>query len=128
MFIRFVTSEIDRQSGRRRGLFYAAYELEDRKEVGASDLEQLRAIHAWFSKNMCEPTRLTLSSRPHATAQALSWFRETAIDHISKMREMQIVLAKHGVFAETLRTSRPGYIVYEDAHQVVAHPFADTPN
>jgi hypothetical protein len=127
MFIRFVTSQIDPQSGRRQGLFYAAYEVERRVAMGRNDFDQLQNIHAWFARNMSEPTRAALSSRPHAEARALSWFRQTAVEHVSKMRELQVVLARQGVFADTLRTSRPGYIVYQDTYQVLAHPFADTP-
>jgi hypothetical protein len=32
-----------------------------------------------------------------------------------------------GIEIEELRTTRPGYLVYEDRHQVVALPFTDTP-
>jgi hypothetical protein len=127
MHIRFVTAKRDSQSGRRQGLFYAAYELEARLDVSLADRNALDEIHNWFSKNMWEPTRATRSSRPNRTATAISWFREEAIAHVSKMRELQAVLEKYGIFAETLRTTRPGYIVYEDKYQVVAYPFADTP-
>ena len=43
------------------------------------------------------------------------------------MREYQRVLEAYDIRLEMLRTERPGYIVYEDDHQVVAYPFADTP-
>jgi hypothetical protein len=36
------------------------------------------------------------------------------------------VLEQHGVSVEMLRTSKPGYVVYEDRYQVVAVPFRDT--
>ena len=47
--------------------------------------------------------------------------------HIRRMREYQQTLETYGLTVEMLRTERPGYIVYEDEHQVVAYPFADTP-
>lgn len=128
MFIRFVTNNRDAQSGRRQGLFYAAYELEESGVANSRDVEALAEIHHWFAKNLCEPTRAAVSSRPHAKNQALSWFKECAKEHVSRMREMQRILEAYGVFAETLRTRRPGYVLYEDDHQVVAQPFADTPN
>jgi hypothetical protein len=40
---------------------------------------------------------------------------------------MILILEAHGVVVERIRTQRPGYIVYEDEHQVAAYPFADTP-
>ena len=73
------------------------------------------------------PSRFSLSARPHAKAQALSWFRDSAAEHIRQIREYQQILEIYGVSVEALRTARPGYIVYEDEHQVVAYPFADTP-
>lgn len=127
MFIRFVVNNRDAQSGRRQGLFYAAYELERAGTASPHDVEALARIHDWFAKNLCEPTRASISTRPHAKAQALSWFRETATEHVSRMREIQSILSAYGVATETLRTRRPGYVVYEDDHQVVAQPFADTP-
>ena len=42
------------------------------------------------------------------------------------MRECQRILEAHGIVVEMLVTQRPGYIVYEDAYQVAAYPFADT--
>ncbi len=37
------------------------------------------------------------------------------------------ILEAHDVFLKAITTDRPGYVVYEDAHQIVATPFADTP-
>lgn len=93
----------------------------------SSDGEALRATYAWFKANLLVPTRFSLSARPHAKAQALSWFRDSAAEHVRQMREYQRLLQSYGFGVEMLRTERPGYIVYEDDHQVVAYPFADTP-
>lgn len=38
---------------------------------------------------------------------------------------MVYILEQHNVYVRVLKTDRPGYIVYEDQHQVVAEPFAD---
>lgn len=127
MYVRFVVGTRDEQSGRRQGLFYAAYELADRGALSREELADLDDIHEWFAKNLTEPTRASWSARPHAKGQALSWFKESAVAHVSKMRALQAVLKEHGVFADVLRTARPGYVVYEDDHQVLAYPFADTP-
>ena len=32
-------------------------------------------------------------------------------------------LSEHGIHARMVQTARPGYVVYEDAHQVAAEPF-----
>jgi hypothetical protein len=57
--------------------------------------------------------------------RALSWFKDTAIDHIAQIRELVSILENHGVHVRTLKTRRVGYIVYEDEYQIVAEPFAD---
>jgi hypothetical protein len=108
MYIRFVIAKRDERSGRRQGLFYAAYELADRGGLSADDLADLDEIHEWFAKNMSEPTRASWSTRPHAKGQALSWFKESATSHVSRMRALQALLSEYGVFADTLRTARPG--------------------
>jgi len=38
---------------------------------------------------------------------------------------MVYILEQHNVYVRVLKTDRPGYIVYEDEHQVVAEPFAN---
>lgn len=42
------------------------------------------------------------------------------------MRRLCQILNEHDIDTMTLSTFRPGYVVYEDEHQVAAEPFADT--
>ena len=42
------------------------------------------------------------------------------------MREYQALLESYGFAVQMLREKRPGYVVYEDQHQVVAYPFSET--
>jgi hypothetical protein len=55
----------------------------------------------------------------------ISWFKATAEEHISKIRELIALLENHGVRVEMIKTTRPGYVIYEDNFQIVAVPFAD---
>jgi hypothetical protein len=127
VFIRFVTGILDIRSGRRQGVFEAGGALRRSGRMSANDLERLDELRDWFVDNLPVPTRFSLSPRPHRKAQALSWFKDDAIIFIGRMREYQSVLESYDVRLDMLRTERPGYIVYEDDHQVVAYPFADTP-
>ena len=127
MFIRFVIDDLDPDSGRRQGLFQAGDALLESGRFSTEDAERLRTLYAWFKANLSVPDRFALSARPHAKAQALSWFRDSATEHIRRMRGYHQLLEAHGVAVAILRTKRPGYIVYEDEHQVVAYPFADMP-
>jgi len=47
------------------------------------------------------------------------------MQHIGRIYEMVCILEQHGIYVQVLKADRPGYIVYQDEHQVVAEPFAD---
>jgi hypothetical protein len=72
------------------------------------------------------PDALRALFKPHRKAQAISWFRDTATEQIGRMREYQAVLESYGYVVHMLRDRRPGYVLYQDEHQVVAYPFSDT--
>lgn len=127
MLVRFVTPKIDPRSGRRQGLFAAARDLRESGRLSAGDEARLDAIRERFSINLSVPNRFSLSARAHAKEQAISWFKDTSQDCISRMRDYASVLDDYDVLTEMIRTLRPGIVVYEDDHQVVAYPFADTP-
>jgi hypothetical protein len=127
MFVRFVTKTIDKDSGRRQGLFQAGKALRENGILSAEDLEHLERILAWFNEHLERPKRLTISKRSNRKAQAISWLRDTATEHIAKMREFQRVLERNGVSVEMIKAERLGYVLYEDEFQVAAYPFSDTP-
>lgn len=126
MFIRFVINQNDEDSGRRTGLFQAMFDLES--SAGLRDYEQAQydEIHEWFRKNLKAPTSFARSSKPHAKKVALSWFKNSAVEHIAKMHQVAHILRAHGINVEILKTGKPGYVVYEDQHQVAAEPFHET--
>lgn len=83
---------------------------------------------AWFEANMAQPDRLSASRHPRAQETALSWVKASADEHVRRLRLLATLVEQVGHFGiDQLRTERPGYIVFEDDHQVVALPFADTP-
>ncbi len=94
--------------------------------LSRDDWDRLAAAREWFELHLERPARLAVSRRPHAKAQAISWFKNTASEHITQMRELQHILEKHGDAVEVLTTQRPGYIVYEDEFQIAAYPYRDT--
>jgi hypothetical protein len=127
MLVRFVIHRRDPNSGRRQGLFQAAKALRDSGLLSAKDDDALEDIWGWFNRHLERPARLALSSRPHSKAQALSWFRDSATNHIAKMRSFAEILERYGIAVQMVRTNRPGYVLYEDEFQIAAYPFADTP-
>ena len=97
MFIRFVITSKDENSGRRQGLFQAAYQLRASGQMNANDEQRLGQVLHWFDENLAEPDRFAVSSKPRRKAQAISWFRDAATDHIARMREFQTLLDHYGV-------------------------------
>jgi len=127
MYIRFVIHTKDNDSGRRQGLFQALSELEQAKILQENELNKWKEIYNWFRKNLNKPCKFSRSSKPHAKNVAISWFKDLAIEHITKMHDLRKILEHYGIAVEVLRTNRPGYIVYQDKYQVAAEPFSDTP-
>lgn len=126
MFLRFIVHEIDEDSGRRQGLFQSLVEIRERNELYGYELERVKEIHEWFNANLKKPSTFSRSNKPHALNKAISWFKDSADTHISYMRELAAILENHGLRIDVIRTERPGYIVYEDEHQVTAEPFSDS--
>jgi hypothetical protein len=126
MFVRFVIHKNDEDSGRRQGLFQAMTDLEESGNLEAHEQERYDEVYEWFRKNLRKPRSFTRSSKPHAKKVALSWFKDTAAEHIAKMHEVAFILHSHGIEVQVLRTERPGYVVYEDELQVAAEPFSET--
>ena len=127
MYVRFVIQHNDEDSGRRQGLFQALSDLEDSGVLLPHEQTTWEESYQWFRKNLLKPRRLSRSSKYHAKNLALSWFKDSATEHIKRMYVLVQILQAHGVLVEVIRTDRPGYIVYEDRYQVAAEPFSETP-
>ncbi len=126
MYLRFVVNEKVEDSNRLQGLFATGYKLSDDQKLSYIEQGQFTALTQWFGKNLKTPTKFTRSRNPNAKEKALSWFKDSAKEHISKMRELAELLKNHGITVRMIREKRVGYIVYEDEFQVVAMPFDDT--
>jgi hypothetical protein len=126
MYIRFVINTLDARSGRRKGIFAGMGLLKRRDDLHPEDFKCYRALADWFNENLDMPPRFNRSSRPHATPKALSWFKDSAAEHIARTRELAEIFDKYNIPVTMLKTDRPGYIVYESDKQVVAEPYADT--
>ena len=128
MFLRFVVAELDDESHRELGVFHAARGLHDKQLLSDEEEEILGEIRDWFNQNLEKPTRFTTAKPPYYRKRqnGISWFKDSAREHIVKMREMAAVLKRHDVPVRMIKASRPGYIVYEDDFQIVAVPFADS--
>ena len=95
MFIRFVIHSNDIDSGRRQGLFQALRELETQGLLSEHEVENYYELRDWFRKNLRKPVSFTRSSKPHAKKVALSWFKDTATQHISTSAHQHISTSAH---------------------------------
>ena len=110
------------------GLFVAAYDQPRNPELPGYRAENLSELIDWFRKNLKKPDRTdSSSSKGHyrCDSKGVSWYKDTAHEHIAKMREISAILHDLGLSVSERATVLPGYIVYEDEHQVVAEPFRD---
>lgn len=55
----------------------------------------------------------------------MCWFKSSATEHLAKIHEMICILEQHNIYVKIYKERHPGYIVYEDEHQVVAEPVSD---
>ena len=127
MYLRFAVAEIDDDSQRGLGVFQAVYRLRDEGKLYPYEEAHLETIRDWFNTHLEKPTRFTAAKPPHyrKKSKAISWFKDTAHEHIDRIREMVAILEIHGVSVRMLKADRVGYVVYEDEYQVVAEPFSD---
>jgi hypothetical protein len=105
------------------GVFMAASELRDDVHTSEDDRKVIQSVIEWFNEHLPEPQRLSRSTRSHAHNKAISWFRSTSVMHIDRMSSLVSVLKQYRYPVQIIRSTRPGYIVYEDEFQIVAEPF-----
>ena len=127
--IRFVISHRHLESGAYDGTFRLAYRLRDSSVATLADRSALAAALNWFEEHLPAPARFNRSRskgyyRRHT--RGISWFKDTAVDHLARMHEIRLVLERYGHQVQMLTEARVGYVVYEDEYQIVAEPFSET--
>jgi len=130
VFIRFAVDEKDEESLVPVGVFHALRKLEDSGVLGEAETAVAKQHYQWFKDNLKAPTKFTRSKSKapyRKKRKAISWFKDTAAEHLRRLRDINAILEQHDFRVRMITTDRPGYIVYEDDFQVAAEPFADTP-
>jgi hypothetical protein len=126
MFVRFVVPSLKRRAWGLTGIIQAALDLRDAGAFADHEAEWLEHIYEWFNTYLPVPYRFCRSRRPRDPYEAVCWFKPTAKSCLERAHELAALLEQVGVIAIKIRTRKPGYVVYEDAEQVVAAPFRDT--
>jgi hypothetical protein len=128
-FIRFVIAKPHPDSGVNNGVFEPAYRLREDPSLGQNDRRILDEVLDWFDKHLASPDRFNRSKSKgyyRRATHGITWFRDGATECISQMYRLKDVLDASGYSVTAIRSTRVGYIVYEDEFQVVAEPFSDT--
>ena len=84
------------------------------------------ALLAWFEDNLAVPPRFNSSKSKgyyRRKTAGVSWLKPTASEHLAKMRALAEVIENNGYEVSQVTTHRPGYVIFEDDHQVIAEPF-----
>jgi len=124
MYIRFTTTENDNRSGKPKGIFTLAYELIDEESLYAEDEKTLKELLGWFGDNLPVPTKFSKNRNDyHKNTLGISWLKPQSTKVVNKFWGLKSILEIAGYHIEVIKTDRPGKIVYEDLHQLVAVPF-----
>lgn len=128
-FLRFVTTSIDRDSCVPVGLYQFASDLVESGDVESERARQMSELLQWFDVHLEEPDRFNRTKSKgyyRRSTKGISWFKASAVEDIEKMRQIGAMVEACGHQLQLIRETKPGYVVYEDEHQVVAEPFRDT--
>ncbi len=125
MYLRLSVREKDNISGVGRGLFTAMGILNSKHVLLEYEAELYAETLRWFAKSLLVPKVLS-GGNHHNRPGAVSWFKDTATEHIYRMRQLAKILEAHGISVTQYATTRPGNIEYEDEYQIAAIPFRDT--
>jgi len=123
VYVRFVVDEIDPDCGVELGIFQAMFRLWRAGKLAPHEEAWWAEVRAWFNLKLDEPNRFARSRRRGANKCAISWFKASAKAHIRRAREVAALLAEHQIQSKMLRSTKPGYVVYEDRFQITAEPF-----
>jgi hypothetical protein len=80
-------------------------------------------LNGWFNGNLGKPDRFSNANRHHPAHISLSWFKDTAKEHIRNVHFIMEILEKYHLVIDIVTSKNPGYIVYEDEYQISAIPF-----
>jgi hypothetical protein len=70
-----------------------------------------------------KPTRFSKGTSKLNADVSLSWFKDSAKEHIKKIQDLVEIAEQYDIIIERIASKNPGYIVFEDEYQISAVPF-----
>ncbi len=122
MYLRF-QSTIPNGRGTFPGVFGLVNGLAREGKLTAEQEEFRQANNAWYEQNFTNPSTVEPSIYDRTVhPRAAAWFKSSAIEVLDRVDGYLSILAEHGIGCELVRSSDPGCVIYEDAHQIVVVP------
>ncbi|MDB5136809.1 MAG: hypothetical protein JWP37_3412 [Mucilaginibacter sp.] len=124
MYLRFTTQFINAYGELETGIFMALKYLRDVHSLTKDkDINQLKELSGWFNRNLEKPTRFSKGTSKLNTNVSLSWFKDSAKEHIKKIQDLIDIAEQYDIIIDRIASKNPGYIVFEDEYQISAVPF-----
>jgi len=118
MFVRLTILRPHPRSLLPQGLFAPAYALRREGCCPAGLEDWLDETLDWLEEHLFAPCI--------GEPRAIFWLRDEWQIVLEKMWALATILREADEGVEVVKTSHPGYVVYEDSVQVAAVPFRDT--
>lgn len=87
MYLRFTTQFINPYGKLETGIFTALrYLRDDHSLTKDDDVTKLKELSGWFDRNLEKPTRFSKGTSKLNADVSLSWFKDSAKEHIKNTR------------------------------------------
>ena len=124
MYLRFTTQFINPYGELETGIFMALkYLRDDHSLTKDEDINKLKELSAWFNRNLEKPTRFSKGTSKLNADVSLSWFKDSAKEHIKKVQGLIEIAEQYDIIIDRIASKSPGYIVFEEEYQVSAVSF-----
>lgn len=119
MFLRYQSKEMNEDSNSVNGVFIEIWRLRDFNLLEKHEEQEVLPCMKWLGMHLKVPSILC----EEENRRALSWFKDTALEPLKRIRIIVNILREHDIPMELIKTNDPGIIIYEDGWQIVAKPY-----
>ena len=122
MFLRFIGSEIDEDSGTEKGVFRLAYDLRDSGLLNKNEDVRLDELLDWFKTNLPVPKKFRSANNDSSLSLSICWFKDSAREMLDMVWQLKHILENHDILVNVLKSEDIGHVIYNDDFQVLAKP------
>src|SRR5665213_2811124 len=103
MYLRFTTQFINPYGELETGIFMALrYLRDDHSLTKDEDVNRLKELSAWFNRNLEKPTRFSNGTSKYNANVSLSWYKDSAKEHIKKLQEFVEIAEKYDIIIDRI--------------------------